>query len=247
MIVKPSAISGAYWLNPGGNGVNLKQYFCLINPYGAGSGAWVLVMYVMRQPGGFVLDVTGPVGTIPHLTPYTVGQSQAKEDNAVIAALQPQQTNGRYNWLMDNFQWAANRNQPPGYPVAVWPPPGSVVASVTNGAVSTSTSFVRGAFAFQSTVPLRGAGTKMTGSTCSAFSVFADPGSDAFPIASVSNTPGQHMYDSQTRIYDMTVGTGGTVSGTQAYASPCNDGETGPYAFMSTYNCYHSLTMIYVH
>lgn len=248
LLVRPSATSGTYWLDPGGLGTYKKQYFCLMNPSGSGSGGWTLMMYILRQPGGFTLDNTAAVGTVPHLNPYIVGASQAKEDNAVIALLQPLR-NGRYAWLMDNFQWAANRAQPPGYPTTTsWPAAGSVLASVDNsGVVVTSPSYVRGAFSLLSTVPLRGAGTKMTGSTCSNFAIFADPTGNAFNIAAVTNTPGQHGYDSTTRIYDMTIGAGtSTVTATQAYASTCNDGLTGPYTFLTTYNCYHSVTMLYV-
>jgi hypothetical protein len=244
--VRPAAGNGPYWLNPTGDGRFRKQYFCLMVPGAGVPGGWVLAMYVMRQAGSFVLDVTGAVGTIPHANPYIVGNGQAKEDNQVIEALQVA-SGGRYHWLMDNFQSSSSRSTPPGYPTtSQYPPMGAVVADWSATAVTPRAEYVRGAFALSSSVPLRGAATKMTGSTCSNIVSIADPGSNAFSIASISNTPLQHMYDSTTRIYDMTVGTGGGVSGAQTYASTCGDGYTGAYTFMSTYNCYHSLTMVYV-
>jgi hypothetical protein len=210
-------------------------------------------MYIPKEPGGHHLNITGARGTVPHLNPGVVNGGQSKEHNAVIAALQ-QSDGGQYHWLMDNYQWRDSRTSPPGYnwTSSQWPAVGSQImywgpnVSGTGGDIQPTIRYIRSGFRFDSTVQCQGNGTKCVGSTTSNWSHFFDGGANQFTITSANNTSGQHQYDSTTRIYDLTIGDGTSVSATQGYATTCGDGASGPYTHQTSYNCYHSVTMIYV-
>ena len=249
----PNATTGPYWLDPTGDGTYKKQYWCLMNPGGASTGGWALVMYLMKVTDNtFPMNVTGAYGTIPHYWPYRVTTGQAKEHNDCISALGPVD-GGQYHIMWEQFNWGAGN--PPGYSITShqWPVADSNLAYLNDGNAlvtphsdySARTSI----FKLDSTVPLRGNSTKITGSVCSNIQYYRSPSSSAYSITGINNAPGEHQYDSTTRIYDLNIHTGGGAtqgSSTHAYATTCSDGCSGPYTHHQGYNCYHGLQLIYV-
>jgi hypothetical protein len=248
LAANPSATSGPYWINVNGTA---KQIYCLMNPPNA-NGGWHLVMAIRRQDS-LLLNVSGAVNTVPATNPFIVG-NQAKLSDSDITLLGPQST-GYYNVLMEQYTWRSNPTSPPGYSTTTpWPLDGTTVCTYASvqGLMPTgniSGDFQRSSFWFKSTVPLRGSGTKITGSTVTGMTTvnrYNPAGTaDAFSMSSVNNTPGQHQYDSTTYIYDLCVAAG-TGSSTCAYATTCGDSKSGPYGHESTYNCYHRYNLIYV-
>ena len=248
LAANPNAPSGPYWLNV--DGVT-KRVYCLFNPPNA-AGAWHLVMAIRRQTG-LSLNVAGAVGGVPASNPFIVGP-QSKYSDSEIAFLGPANPGGTYDILMEQFTDRTNPRTPPGYPTSPYPTDNTVVCnySATQGLMpdaAISGSYQRSCFKFTSSVPLRGSGTKITGSVVTNMTTVNryNPGgtTDAIAMSSVNNTPGQHQYDSTTYIYDLCVGAS-TGSTTCAYATTCGDSNSGPYGHETTYNCYHRYTLIYV-
>jgi hypothetical protein len=234
--------NGVYTIDPLGDG-NAQEFFCLMS-----EGGWTLVMSLKREPDeysdGFTLDVADAVETMPMSDPYTVPAAQSKVSNAYIAALQRENDDGTYNWMFDNFQWADSRTSPPNYPADVWPPEADVVATWDDDSVTQTSDYVRGMFSLTASTALIPGETKLVGAHMDQCTHHVDPGGNLFNPCDSNNGEGQHQYDSSTAIYDLTNQNSG--SGTHAYAAPCFDAHTGPYTYMSSYNCYHGYTLVYV-